>query len=227
MTRQAVMDGFEQFVGDAIEQTAAEFSVSRVLGGSQGGVVDKLLRNSENLQETLVEPKLAEHRREIVTQFDVILDYVESDSPIDDYRTAILDADSFADSLRPGLPADRRQTVLDELLERHRKLGDAVEPVLVSDESDFWVAARDSLTETEATQLVEEHFAFTGPLRDHRGAFAMKTTIDPGEVLGGLGGMLGSSEIEIEYTDEALRAMRHAERAVIADAKSKVAAQFE
>jgi len=227
MTRQAVMDGFEQFVGDAIEQTAAEFSVSRVLGGSQGGVVDKLLGNSENLQETLVEPKLAEHRREIITQFDVILDYVESDSPIDDYRRPILDADSFADSLRPGLPEERRQAVLDELLERHRRLGDAVEPVLVSDASDFWLAAREALTETEATQLVEEHFAFTGPLRDHRSAFTMQTTIDPGEVLGGIGGMLGGSGIEIEYTDEALRAMRHAERKVIADAKSKVDAQFE
>jgi hypothetical protein len=226
MTRQAVMDGFEQFVGDAIEQTAAEFSVSRVLGGSQGGMVDKLLGSSENLQETLVEPKLAEHRQEIISQFDVILDYVESDSSIDEYQTAILDADAFADSLRPGLPDERRQTVVDELLERHRRLGDAVEPVLLSEESDFWVAARDALTEGEATQLVEEHFAFTGSLRDHRGAFTMKTTIDPGEVLGGIGGMLGGSEIEIEYTDEALRAMRHAEREVIADAKSKVDAQF-
>ncbi|MEF8937176.1 hypothetical protein [Halobacteriaceae bacterium SHR40] len=227
MTRQAVTDGFEQFVGDAIEQTAAEFSLSRVIGGSQGGMIDRLLESSENLQETLVEPKLAEHRQEIITQFDVILDYAESDSPIDEYRTAILDADSFADSLRPDLPDDRRQTVLDELLERHRKLGDAVEPVLLAEESDFWVAARNALTEAEAKQLVEEHFAFTGPLRDHRSAFAMETTIDPAEVLGGLGGMFGGSEIEIEYTDEALRAMRHAEREVIADATSNVEAQFE
>lgn len=227
MTREAVMDGFERFVGDAIEQTATEFSISRVLGGTEGGMIDRLLENSERLQETLVEPKLEEHRQEIVAQFDVILDYVESDEPIGAYREPILDADSFADSLRADIPEERRETILDQLVERHRELGQAVEPLLVSDHADFWIAARQELTEADAKRLVEEHFSFTGPLRDHRSAFEMKTTIDPEAALGGLGALLGGSEIEVEYTDEALRAMRHAEREVIADAKRNVESQFE
>lgn len=227
MTRQAVMDGFEQFVGDAIGETAAEFSVSRVLGSSSSGMIDRLLARSDRLQETLVEPKLEEYRQEIVTQFSVILDYAESDESVEAYREQVLATDSFAsDGLRRDLPAERRQTVLDDLLERHRKLGDAVEPLVTSEESDFWAAARQELTESEAKQLVEEHFSFTGPLRAHRGAFELKTTIDPADALGGLGGVFGGSEIEVEFTDEALRAMRHAEREVIADGKRKVEAQF-
>lgn len=227
MTRAAVREGFERFVGDAIEQTAAEFSISAVIGGADGGALDQFLGDSDVLQEKLVEPELEEYRQETVDQFEVILDWVESDETVDAYRTEILAAGPFSDSIRDDLPVQRRAGVEDQLLERHRQLGEAVRELVASEETEFWAAARAELDRETATELVEEHFAFTGPLEEHREAFAMKTTIDPEEILGGLGGMFGGSTFDIDYTDEAMRAMRHAEREVIADAKAEVSERFE
>ena len=59
MTRDAVMDAFEWFVNNAIQQTATEFSVSRALRqgvrGPGGATVDRLLKNSDH---RVVQPEL-------------------------------------------------------------------------------------------------------------------------------------------------------------------------
>lgn len=226
MTRAAVEAGFERFVGDAIEQTGEEFSISAVIG-DETGTLDSLLGDSDILQEKLVEPELEEYRQETVDQFGVILDWVESDDAFEAYADEILATGPFVDSLRDDLSADRRGAVEADLQARHRSLGEAVTELLASDEDDFWAAARAELDRETAAELVEEQFAFIGPLEEHRGAFRMATTIDPEELLGGLGGMFGGSTFDIDYTDEAMRAMRHAEREVIADAKAEVDRRFE
>jgi hypothetical protein len=227
MTRAAVREGFDRFVSDAIERTAAEFSISTVVGGMDGGALDQFLGDSDVLYETVVEPELAEYRQQTLDQFEVILDWVESDDDIAAYRADLLAAGPFAESIRDDLPAQRRETVEGRLIERHRRLGDAVRGLVASEETDFWAAARVELDREAAAELVEEHFAFTGPLTDHRDAFAMTATIDPEDMLGGLGGVFGGSTFDVDYTDEALRAMRHAERDVIADARAEVDERFE
>ena len=227
MTRAAVQEGFERFVSDAIEQTAAEFSISAVIGGAGGGTLDQFLGDSDVLQENIVEPELEEYRQETIHQFEITLDWVESDDDIAAYRQELLETGPFSDSIRADLSAQRRTEVEDRLVERHRQLGEAVSGLVRSEETEFWPAARAELDRETASELVEEHFAFTGPLEDHRDAFAMETTLDPEEILGGLGGMFGGSTFDIDYTDEAMRAMRHAEREVIADAKAKVRERFE
>jgi hypothetical protein len=227
MTRAAVMEGFEQFLGDAIEQTGEEFSVSRVLGGDGGGTLDQFLGDSDVLHENLVEPELAAYEAETVEQFDLILDGVESDEPVADYRDDILAAGPFTDNIGPDVDDETRQAVEDRLFERHVALGEAVEPLVHSPEESFWEAVVAELDPVVAGEMVKEHFAFTGPLQEHRGALEMTVTFDPEEVLGGLGGMLGGSTFDIEFTDEALRAMRHAERAVIAEAKGEIDDRFQ
>jgi len=226
MTRAAVKEGFEQFLGDAIDQTAEEFSVSRVLGGDDGGALDQFLGDSDILHEKLVEPELEAYKAETIGQFEVILDAVESEGPVADFREDVLAAGPFTDNISPDADEATREAVRDELFARHVALGEAVEPLLHSPETTFWEAAVAELDPETATEMVEEHFAFTGPLLDHRSALDMRTTFDPEDVLGGLGGMLGGSTLDIEYTDEALRAMRHAERAVIAEVKQEVDRQF-
>jgi len=227
MTREAVLEGFEQFLGDAIEQTAEEFSVSRVLGGAEGGALDQFVGNSDVLHEKVVEPELAEYERETIEQFELILDAVESDDAIADRREEILAAGTFVENIRDDLDDETRQAVEDRLVERHEGLGQAVEPLVHSPETTFWGAAVAELDPETATEMVEEHFAFTDPLEEHRNALEMTTTLDPEKLFGGLGGILGGSPFEIEFTDEALRAMRHAEREVIAEAKREVDRQFE
>jgi hypothetical protein len=232
VTREAVESGFEQFLDDAIEATAEEFSVARVLKdgrrGPGGAAVDKLLGNSETVHRNVVEPELDEYRRRTVEQFQLLLDAVESGDPIDNHRAEILAAGGFTDEIRSDLPAAERERVRDDLFAHHRQLGQAVEPLLGSPESSFWDAARTELARDEAERLVATHFAFTEPLRTNRAAFEMETTIDVAEVVGGLARILGDgAKFDVEYTDEAIRAMRRAEETVIHEAKREIDRRFE
>jgi hypothetical protein len=225
------MAAFEWFVDDAIEQTAAEFSVSRALRqgvrGPGGATVDRLLKNSDLLWDRVVQPELDSYREQTVAQFSVLVDAVESDDEIGAYRDEILDAGTFAEAIREDLPPERYRRVEDRLFAHHEQLGTAIAPLVETPESEFWDAARAQLTPDQARELIEEQFAFTAPLREHRDAFALATAVDPGELLGGLGGLLAPSTLEIEYTDEAIRAMRRAEQSVIVDAKRKLDRQFD
>jgi hypothetical protein len=226
VTRTAAREGFEQFVGEAIELTAEEFSVARALRrgtrGPGGAAVDRLLKDSDLLWDRVVQPELDAYRDRTLAQFDVVLDYAAGDADIDAYRADLLAADSYAEALRADLPAERRDRIRDRLVDRHRRLGDAVAPLVAAPEDAFWPALQSAYDCETAADLVEEHFAFTGPLREHRGAFEMATAFDPGDVLGG--GLLpgGLPTLEVEYTDEAIRAMRRAEEAVIADTRREL-----
>lgn len=226
MTRAAVEEGFERFVNDAIEQTAAEFSISAVIGGG-GGALDQFLGESDVLHEKVVEPELENYRQATIEQFQVILDWVESGEEFAAYENEILATGPFAERLRGDLSADDHETVESALLERHRGLGEAVKELVTAEQSEFWAAARATLDQETALELVETHFAFTGPVEQHRDAFEMVTTIDPEEIIGGLGSMLGGSTFDVDYTDEAMRAMGQAEQAVIDEAKAEVRERFE
>lgn len=232
MTREAARSGFEAFVDDALDYTETEFSVANALGGGGGTggpggkVVDRFLKDVEVVRETVVDPELDAYREQILTQFDVLLDALEADEDVDEHREAVLASDVYAQNIRPGLPSNRREAVLQRLFERQRDLAAAVRPLVETPETEFWAAAEAAYQREEMSDLVEAHFAFTAPLSDHRGAFRMTTTIDPGEVLGG--GFLVSRlpEIEVEYTDEAFRSMRRAERRVIRETNAEIDRRF-
>lgn len=230
MTRTAVEEGFAHFLDEAIEETIATFSVARALrSGARGPasvVVDGLLKNSQTLHRKVVEPELQTYRRQTLDQFGVVLDYVDSGDELDAYRDDILETGALVDAIRSDLSRARRREVTAALLAHHRGLGEAVEPLLESPADDFWTAATAELTRAEAEALVGEHFAFTGPLRRHRDAFEMVTTVDPGAVLGGLGALVPTSPFAVEYTDEALRAMYRAEQSVIQRANGEIARRF-
>lgn len=230
MTREAARSGFEEFVDDALAYTEAEFSVANALGGGGGGagetVVDRLLKDSEAVREKVLVPELDAYREQVLTQFNVLLDALEAGEDVDERREAILASDVYAQNIRPGLAPDRRESVLERLLDRQRDLAAAVRPLVEAPEDEFWAAAATAYDREEMTDLVEDHFAFTAPLADHEGAFRMTTTIEPGEVLGG--GFLVSRlpDVDVEYTDEALRSMRRAERRVIRETKSEIDRRF-
>jgi hypothetical protein len=232
VTRDAARAGFERFVEDAITHTAEQFSVSRALRqgvrGPGGQAVDRLLKNSDTLWRRVVQPELDAYRDEILKQFDIVLDYAESGESIDAYREDLLAVDSYAAALRDDITGERRETIHDELVARHRGLGDAVIPIVGAEADDFWTAASAAFERAEATELVEDHFTFTTPLQERRNAYEMQTAFDPSEVLGGLGSLLGGGlpRIEVEYTDEALRSMRRAEQQVITETKRELDQHF-
>jgi hypothetical protein len=229
VTREAVVQGYERFVSDAIERTVDEFSLTRaVQNGVEapgGGVVDKLLKNSGRVQRKVVQPELEMYRDRAFEQFGVLLDYVESEEDIDAYREQLADVGAFENELREDLPDERREEVLDFMMGRYERLGQALVPLLESPEPEFWDAAVAELSADESRNLVEEHFRFTKPLREYPDAFQLVATVNGTDVLGPFGLAFGS--IDVVYTEEATRATTLAEEAVIEDAKREIEERFD
>jgi hypothetical protein len=230
MTREAARSGFEAFLGDAVAATREEFSVERALRGTGlgpgGAVVDGLRKNADALERRVVEPELAAYREDALRQFDAVLDYAAGDEPIEAFADELVARDGFYEALADGVSEQTRAAVEDAVVARGRRLGDAVEPIVERPESDFWSATTAAFDRAEAVDLVENAFPFTGVLREFPEAFVFEVRIDPGSVLGGpFAGALPTASVE--YTDEAKRAMRRAERRVIEETKREVAVQFD
>jgi len=231
VTRQAARSGFETFVDDALAYTEAEFSVANALrngagGGAGGSVVDRLLSDADAVREHVLAPELDAYRDQVLAQFDVLLDAIEADDAVEAHREAVLAPDVYDESLRNDIDPDRRDAVIERLFDRQRGLADAVRPLVDAPEDGFWTAAETAYDRHEMTDLVADHFAFTDPMTAHHGAFRMTTTIDPGEVLGGGFLVRRLPEIRVEYTEEALRSMRRAERRVIRETNAEIDERF-
>jgi hypothetical protein len=232
VTREAAREGFEAFIGDAVETTYREFNVVAALQGAEtpgSRTIDRLLKRSDALDRRVVRPELNDFRSDVLDQFEVLLEYVASGEPIDAYREELLARDRYARSMRRDLPAGRRERLEDVLVARQRRLGDAIEPIVESPRDDYWDALLATFDREGALALVEENFEFTGALREDRDAFVLETRIDPGDVLPGVGSLLGGAmpAITVEYTDEAVGAMRTAERQVIAETRAEIKERFE
>lgn len=230
MTRHAAKSGFETFLGAAVEATREEFSVGRALRGTGfglgGSVVDRLRGDVAALERRVVEPELDAYRADAMRQFDVVLDYAAGGESIDAYAAELLARDGYYEALDDGVSDRTATAVRDAIIERNRRLGDAVRPIVDRPETEFWTATTAALSEDEAVELVEDAFPFTGVLREYPDAFTFEVRIDPGTVLGGpLAGAL--PDVSVEYTDEARRAMRRAERRVIEETKRELAARFD
>jgi hypothetical protein len=229
VTREAVVEGYERFLGDAVEQTVEAFSLTRaVQNGVEtpgGGLVDKLLKNSERVQQTVVQPELEAFRDRAFEQFDVLLDYAESDEGIEAYREPLTSVGAFETELRDDLSPERREEVLDFMVGRYERFGDALVPLLESDETEFWPAAVAALTADQAHELVEEHFRYTKPLREYPDAFRLVATVDASDVIGPFGLLAGS--LTVVYTDEAVRATAAAEDAIIREVKGEIDSRFD
>lgn len=228
MTQEAVIEGYTEFVSEAIARTSEEFSVSRALksgGGPGGNIIDKLLKNSSRVNRTVVNPELERFRDRAFDQFGVLLAYAESDKDIDAYREEIVSRGPFEAELREDLSDERREEVITYMLGRYEAFVEAMTPILESPEDEFWDAILSELTADEAHDLVDEHFRYTQPLREYPDAFRLAVTVDPADILGPLGSVL-ASPFEVVYTDEAIRASTAAEEAVIEEAKKDIDAKF-
>ena len=229
MSRAAAEDGFERFLDATVSATREEFSVGRALRGTgfgaSGLVVDRLRENADGLERRLLEPELARYRERALEQFRVVLDYAEGDEPIESYRSELLAHDSYVQSFREDLSPERREVVIGMILDRNRRLGDAIAPLVSRPEAEFWAATTACFDRSAAIDLVERAFPFTGPLRAHRDAFVFTVDLDPSELIRGAVG-LGLPSMTIEYTDEAVRAMVRAERRVVHETKDEVRRRY-
>ncbi len=229
VTRAAAREGFERYVSEAIEETRQQFSITNALRGTAGprGVIDRLLADAETLNRRVVRPELAAYERQISEQFEVTLEAVVSDEPFDAFSDRILARDSYHDALREQLAPDRRASVEAALLDRQRSFAASIQPLVESAESAFWPAVQNAYDRAAAKRLVREEFRFADPLESYPDAFRFETTLDPGDLLGGLGSVFDLPTLTVEYTDEVRRALDRAERSVIRDTVREVDRQFE
>jgi hypothetical protein len=228
VTRRAVEREFERYLSEFVDETYAAFDVAAVLRGSSGSggrVAGKLLNNSRPLERHVIRPKLQSYQQQILDQLEPVLDYAATDAAFDAYADDVLARDIYWNGLRDTVRGDRRDRIRERLLARQRSFGDDLAPLVAADSDDFWTAVTESYDRETATEIVQEHLEFTVPLREERDAFAFELTIDPGEVLGGLARALPT--LDVEFTDEALRSMRHAEQQVIPTAKADVEQAYE
>lgn len=229
MSRRAAEAGFEEFLEDTLEAIHREFSVSRALAGSGVGpggvVVERLLNHTPALERRIVEPELARYREALLSQFQVLLDWVESDDPLSAYADELLERDSLVAALDPDVTDAERERVADAVLESLRVLGEGIAPIVERPEDDFWTAAEAAFDRERALALVGEAFPFTGPLRGNEDLFAFRVRIDPSEILGPFA--LALPDVRVEYTDEAIRAMIEGERQVVEQLQAAVRERFD
>lgn len=230
MSRGAAEEGFKRFLDPTMAAIRREFSIERALRGTGlglgGRMVDRLRANNDALERRIVEPEFESYREQSLEQFRVLLDYVESDEPIEAFEADLLEHDSYAEALDSTVSDRQRATVTEDLLARLQRLGAGVEPIVRQPEDEFWLAVEAAFDREEATTLVEEAFPFTGPLRTHRNRLAFEVEIDPNEMIGGPF-VPTLPSVTLDYTDEAVRAMTRSERQVIRELKGEVRSQFE
>lgn len=229
VTREAAAEGFDSFADELADRTYQEFDAVAALTGASGPgsrVVDRLVAKNALVERRVVRPELQAFRDDASRQFDHVLDYAGDPSrSFQAVADDVLAADSFYDALRTDLPEDRRARLREQILDRHQALGDAVVPLVRSDADAFWPAIADAFEVGDALQLVEEHFTFADPVRSNPDAFRFQTEIDPGVLLGGALAS-GLPSVTVEYTDQALTAMRRAEAQVVEDTKREVRERF-
>lgn len=229
MSRRAAQAGFDSFLNDTLDAIHREFSVARALRGagfgSGGLVVERLLGHTGALERRIVEPELASYRKRCRAQFEVLLEYVESDEPLSAYEDDLVERDIFVAALDPDVTEGERELVVEDVLESLQRLADGIAPIVRRPEDEFWAAAEAAFDRETALELVEEAFPFTGPLRAHEELFAFEVRIRPSEILGPLA--LALPAVRVDYTDEAVRAMTKGERQVIDELKAEVEARFD
>lgn len=229
MSRRAAEAGFESFLDDTLDAIHREFSVAGALQGTGfgagGAVADRLLEHTGALERHIVEPELAGYREQLVAQFAVLIDYVESDEPLSASESEFLAHDIFVEALAPDVPERKRELVIDDVLESLQRLADGIEPIVERPEDEFWAAAAAAFDRQEGLELIEDAFPFTGPLRGREALYAFEARVEPKEILGPFA--LAIPSFTVDYTDEAVRAMTKGERRVIDDLKREIEARFE
>jgi len=207
-----------------------EFDVVRAVRGSGGAVgsraVDALVKRNRALNEYLVEPELDRYRRNARRQVSVTLDAVADGDPVESRRDDLLAASVYVEALRADAPAGTREAVEAAVVDRFTRAGDALAPIVVSDEETFWGAVRAELTREAMDDLVTANFSFAPRMREFRDALAFETRIDPGAVVDSpLLARLPA--VAVDYTDESLRAMYRGETRVRRAYEREVERRFD
>ncbi|MWG36179.1 hypothetical protein [Halomarina oriensis] len=231
MTRAAVETELHDAIDATMDAVYEAFDVVSAVRGSAGGAVgsravDALLKRNRVLNERLVEPELDRYRRNARRQVTAMLDAVAAGDPVETRRAELLDASVYVEALREDAPTATRDAVESAVVDRFTRAGVAVTPLVESDETEFWAAARTELSRAGMDDLVAANFSFAPRMREFRDALAFETRLDPGAVLDSPL-VAGLPTLAVDYTDESLRAMSRGETRVRRAYERAVDRRFE
>jgi hypothetical protein len=190
-SREAVLDKFEGFMEEIIDDALEEFEPLRVvnMNGLPGNSTAK------SVLGPLIREELQFFRANIEDQFEIVMNYAET-GDVERHKKQFLRSDIFYQNFKGG---ERRRLERD-LTERMTNMGDDMAPLMETGEDNFWDAAVAAYDKDEAREMLPKHFAYTETVLEYQDDLCL--TVEIGS------GLLST---EIEYTDEAMRVLDIAE----------------
>ena len=173
---------------------------------SGGLVIDRIRSNGDVLARHIVEPEIRNYRTQSLSQFAVLFDAVERDEPPHAYETQLLAHDGSVAAIDSSVTAEQRTAVIDDILARLERIAARIGPIVRRPEHEFWTGTAAAFDREQGLRLIDEAFAFTGPLHAHPDCFVFEVRIDPSEIFTGPFAIALPS-VSIDYTDKVVRAM--------------------
>lgn len=139
-------------------------------------------------------------------KFDIVVDCAAGDT-VEERRDDYLRADAFYANADP----DVRDELGRELVEGLRTMSENIRPLVESDHDRFWEAVREVYDEEGAKNAILESFDYSGTAQKYADSVDLTVTVRAGFL-----------SKEIEYTDEAVRALTAAEKRLRRDVTAEI-----
>lgn len=191
MTEEAVRKQFDAFidrmsayVADEVDPLNAVDAPIRIPRGAANAVLRPLVRREVDSVGASFEEK-----------FVIVVDCAAGDT-VEERRDDYLRADAFY----TNATRDVRDELGEELVESLRTMSGNIEPLVESDRDRFWEAVAEVYDEEGAKAAIRDGFDYSETARKYAGSVDLTVTVRAGFL-----------SKEIEYTDEAVRALTAAE----------------
>jgi hypothetical protein len=209
MTREAVREQM-RLISEAVGEGWTErLSVSNAFGwGFVPSAVDSLVVFffGSGIREEMMRLRTG-YERGLKASLDYAEEIALGGGSFGKYEDEILGTDGWY----ARYEGDHAEGFAEELVERYRRIGDAFTPIVRSDETGFWEAARDVYTRDETVNALRRVLGYSDLLGTYSDDVNLRTAV---------------ASMEVEYTDEALRALRVTEEDVLGRLTAKADAFY-
>ena len=211
MTREGVKRKLDELINELIEGGLEHLSLWGIVGlrFMPGDALLMFLFGSQ------VRDELAQYRAMYNNQFRIVLEYAEDvadgDAEFSDYRDEALEWDNFYANHEEAT-AEKKEFG-DRLVERYRKIGEDLAPLVENEEDGFWDAARDVYGKDEFVGKLSHAFSYADIVEDYKDEIDVRTP----PVL---------FFFRLRYTDEVVRALRKSEDEILERMREKADREF-
>ncbi len=189
MTEEAVRKKVDKFVHTVAIQSLDELDPLNVLDVDVNLPGDKI----KSAMRDDIRQEMATVKARFQDQMEAAVDYsVEGNGTFEEHRDEFLDVDVFYNSYEGN--GERKQEFKDDLTEYFETVSEGFEPLVESEEDEYWDAMVDSYTKEEAAEVLDAHFSRVDIVEKYTDDMVMEMELDTGLPIE-----------KMEYTDEAVR----------------------